>query len=92
MDMSPAEFLADIEVAVTDRMPDPRRVDEHDPYQADADLRAERERLQATVDAANGAPERLTVAFSDLVDRLGHKRASQLWLAVFGAQDAAETG
>lgn len=89
MDLSPAEFLADVELAATDRMTDPLWTPTS---KSDASVTGELEHLQASVDDASGSPDRLRIIFADLVERIGRGRASHLWLRVFGAQDAAETG
>lgn len=47
--------------------------------------------LEAEIERAGGSSEVLRAVFVDLVDRLGSGPASQLWWAVFSAQDAAET-
>ena len=49
------------------------------------------DRLKAAIDAAQGSTRLLKLAFSDTAARIGHRRTSELWWAVFAEQDAAET-
>jgi hypothetical protein len=87
--LSPAEFLADVEVAVANRGTGPRW---GDPVMGHGCHAEELKQLRTIVDEAGGSESRLKLAFAELSDRLGRSRASHLWLAVFGAQDASETG
>lgn len=52
---------------------------------------AQRAELEVAVAAAAGSASRLAEVFADLEARLGREAASELWWAVFSAQDAAET-
>lgn len=49
------------------------------------------EHLRAVIDSADGSQQDLGRVFADAADRLGHRRASALWWAAFGAHDASET-
>ena len=89
MDLSPAEFLADIEVAVTDRTTDPLWFC---PPNVASEVAAKVARIRRTVSSSGGTSPELREAFDDLVSQLGHKRGSHLWLGIFAALDAAETG
>ena len=86
--LSPSDFLADVEVAVTSRMADPLQG-----CAPNGRAGAAREvvEVQEAVDAASGSRPRLSATFTDLVLRRGRGRASRLWMAVFGAEDAADT-
>ncbi|MFA9565447.1 MAG: hypothetical protein ACERLM_12180 [Acidimicrobiales bacterium] len=51
----------------------------------------ERAALAGLIVRTRGSAGELKTIFDDLVDRVGRERASQLWWAVFGAEDATET-
>lgn len=47
--------------------------------------------LRGRIEQLSGSPEGLRALFRDLEARLGRERASELWWAVYAAQDATHT-
>ena len=52
---------------------------------------SELEALRTAIANAHGSTTTLHAVFADLADSVGRGRASELWWAVFGAEDASET-
>jgi hypothetical protein len=90
-EMSPAEWLADSEVAVTEKTPDPLAVDDIDvDGQASKDVvTGDGDEGDAVRNASESERSRIWNAW---LAKYGPTETSRRWLAIFAATDAPRTG